>query len=84
MVWSDNDLSIPPFVPITDADLAPLVRAAVERELPNLGYGHRVAIAWLAGEYPERDAEFIHTWLLIEHNVTVNPHVIDAFLATIR
>jgi hypothetical protein len=80
----DNDLSFPPFVSITDADLAPLVRAAVDRELSDLNYGHRVAIVWLAAEYPGRDAEFIHTYLLIEHDVTIDPHVIDAFLATIR
>lgn len=80
----DNDLSIPPFVPITEADLAPLVRAYVERELPGLDYGHRVAIAWLAGEYPDRDAYFIHDYLLIEHDVTISPELIEAFLNTIR
>ncbi len=80
----DNDLALPPFVPITDSDLEPLARAAIERELPNLPYNHRVAIAWLAGEHPDRDAWFIHTHLLIEHNVDIDPRVIDAFLTTIR
>ncbi len=80
----DNDLSLPPFVPITDADLEPLARAAIERELPNLPYSHRVTIAWLAAEHTDRGAWFIHTHLLIEHNIDIDPRVIDAFLATIR
>jgi hypothetical protein len=84
VVWNDTDLGLPAFVPITDADLAPLVRAMVERELPNLGYDDRVAIAWLAGEYPDQDADFIHNWLLIERDVTIASEVIAAFLDTIR
>jgi hypothetical protein len=80
----DNDLAMPPLAAITDADLAPLTRAMINRELSDIDYNHRVAIAWLATEHPDRDAEFIHTWLLIEHDVTIDPDVIDAYLATIR
>lgn len=79
----DNDLRVPPFVPITADDLTPLVRAMVERELPGLSYGDRVTIAWLATEHPDRDAYFIHDYLLIEHDVTIYPPVIEAFLDTI-
>lgn len=73
-----------PFVPITAADLNEAMRVQVERDLPGLDYGHRVAIAWLATEHPDWDAMRINNYLVIEHDVRLGPDLIAGFLDTIR
>jgi len=76
----DNDLSIPPFVPITEADEWALAEQLAAKELPGLPYEHRVWIAYYATTNPGWDIMQIHSTLVIEHDVTVPLYLIDAFL----